>query len=352
MLLEFIKENRNWREVLSKEPYNLKFDEKDNLVLFKYNQLGSDFSLKLVRESRGCIIDINTFEYVCRPFVKFFNVQEEFASKIDWESARVQTKLDGSIIKVWYYNNKWNVSTNGTINSSEARISNDLYTFYELFILSGGNNLPYEIMGKNRTYIFELTSPFQKIVTPYKEHKLFHIGTIDNRTGEEFNEDIGIEKPKEFRCSDKNELIQATELMPFTEEGYVVVDKHWNRVKIKSPAYVKAHRLITGTITKKKIIELILMNEQSEFLVYYPEYIKEFLELESLLNKLINKVTNKVLYLLDYKELNRKEFSSRCLKTTIPIIGFKFYEGKYINIQQYIKRLEINKLLALLESNA
>ena len=100
MLIEFIRENKdNWRELLSQEPYNLKFNECEKFTLIRYSQLESDFSNPIVQENRGCIINNETFEYVCRPFKKFFNVSEELASPIDWESARIQTKHDGSLIK-------------------------------------------------------------------------------------------------------------------------------------------------------------------------------------------------------------------------------------------------------------
>jgi len=31
-----------------------------------------------------------------------------YADTIDWSAARVQEKVDGSLIKVWYYNGEWN----------------------------------------------------------------------------------------------------------------------------------------------------------------------------------------------------------------------------------------------------
>ena len=98
MLIEFIRKNKdNWRELLSQEPYNLKFNECGKFTLVRYSQLSSDFSNPIVQESRGCIIDNEALEYACRPFVKFFNVSEELASPIDWGSARIQIKHDGSI---------------------------------------------------------------------------------------------------------------------------------------------------------------------------------------------------------------------------------------------------------------
>ena len=32
-------------------------------------------------------------------------------------------KIDGSLIKLWYDNNDWHISTNGTINAYEAEVN-------------------------------------------------------------------------------------------------------------------------------------------------------------------------------------------------------------------------------------
>ncbi len=56
-LINFIKENKNWKELLTEKPYCLSIKEKENLALLKYNQLESDMSNKIVQECRGVIID-------------------------------------------------------------------------------------------------------------------------------------------------------------------------------------------------------------------------------------------------------------------------------------------------------
>ena len=132
MLLEFIKENENWKDILQEEPFNLRFDEVGDLTLIKYNQLCSNFGSKLVQESRGCIINNKNLEYVCRPFDRFFNIEEPNAVIIDWDSARVQEKLDGSIIKLFYYNEEWIFSTNGMIDSSKCEIGEWGISFLDL----------------------------------------------------------------------------------------------------------------------------------------------------------------------------------------------------------------------------
>ena len=130
-LIEFIKNNENWENLLKESPYFIKINKLENYVIFNYDiEKGSDFSLPLVRECRGIILDINTLTPVCFPFVKFFNIDEIYADKIDWESARVQEKIDGSLIKLWAQPIKmgaylYHISTNGKINAFESNLSKD-----------------------------------------------------------------------------------------------------------------------------------------------------------------------------------------------------------------------------------
>ena len=277
-LIEYIKSNPNWESDIQKKPYCVEVKKEDGVILLKYNQIESDFLNEMVRECRGIILS-DTFIPVCVPFFKFGNYGESYCPEIDWGSARVQEKIDGSLIKVWYYNGKWRVSTNGTIDAYKAEIKtliceNKYKTFGELFDEAKKNsNLDFDKLDESNTYMFELVSPYNKIIVPYSETKLYHIGTRNRWTFEEIDEDIGVEKPKEFDLHSIEDCIKATKLMPFSEEGYVVVDKNWNRIKIKSPAYVTAHHLKgNGELNFISLIELLRTNETEEFLTYFPEY--------------------------------------------------------------------------------
>ena len=94
--ISFIKNNENWRELLSQAPYCLSIKEDENYALLKYSQLESDFHEPIVKECRGLIIDKNTIEPAALSFYKFFNVQEPLADRIYWKDCRVQEKVDGS----------------------------------------------------------------------------------------------------------------------------------------------------------------------------------------------------------------------------------------------------------------
>lgn len=330
-LLNFIHTHENWKELIQEKPYCITVKEDEKYILLSYSQIESDFSLRLVQECRGIILRKSDLKIVCYPFDKFFNVQEGHASKIDWSSARVQEKLDGSIIKVWY-DDDWHISTNGTINANNAELQNslsDYKNYAELFCSVFPQELFFNTLGVNYTYIFELVSPFNRIVVPYSETDIYHIGTRSNITLEEVNQDIGIKKPREYSLHSLEDCITATQHMPFSEEGFVVVDKYFQRVKIKSPAYVSAHHLRgEGTLNNKRIIEMIKANGQDDFLSIYPEYRTAFQNIENALNLFLEKINED--WWIKKPDLfeDRKSFALWATKQTCPPIMFGLYDKK------------------------
>ncbi len=272
-LCNYIKENpTNWEEKLVEE-FELRIRREDNLAIFNY-AIMADFSNPIVQEARGIIIDVETLEVVCWPFRKFGNYSEYYADEIDWKSAKVLEKVDGSIIKLWYdeKNEKWQFSTNKTIRAENATVEYYEFLSYLDVIKKAENfkDIPFDELDKNVTYIFELVSPETRVVIRYPKTMLYHIGTRNNLTGEEFVCDIGIQKPKEYPLGSLEDCIKsASELNKndstdeITNEGFVVVDKNWNRVKIKSLDYVALHHLSTmQELSKKTCLELLIINPE------------------------------------------------------------------------------------------
>ena len=71
----FIEQHLDWEKLLSEKPYALVISRDEmlgkKLVMFKYNMVDSDMSLKLVQECRGLILDEDTLELISVPFFKF-----------------------------------------------------------------------------------------------------------------------------------------------------------------------------------------------------------------------------------------------------------------------------------------
>lgn len=290
-LLEYLATHDNWEAELASEPYNLfirNSEQYPNLRLFMYNQIKSDMRDAVVQKARGIIIDIDAMVVVCHPFDKFFNYNDERAHSIDWSTAAIQEKVDGSIMKLYFYDGDWQIATNGTIDATKTELPTPapggIATFGDLFYQTMLRYPEFDVdeLDTHFTYIFELTSPYNRVVVPHSESALTLIGIRNNDTGEETMIDIGIPRPKQYRFSSFDDMLAASQELPFDDEGYVVVDGNWNRVKVKSPAYLQVHHLAdNGNVSKDRILTLIRTGEDEEFLQYYPEYNEIFDEVRT-----------------------------------------------------------------------
>ncbi len=264
-----------WEDILLKK-YRVKVKKDGAYAIFNYS-FDCDFHDPIVQEARGIIIDHEKRKVVCWPFRKFGNHNESYADPIDWEHARVLEKVDGSIIKLWYDERKgdWQFSTNGMIRAEEAQADEVLGTRFIDIIRTADNlsDIPYESLDRSLTYIFELVSPQSKVIVTYETASLYHIGTRSNLTGEEYELDIGIKKPAAFPIGSLADCISAAVALNRNEEGesgevkkegFVVVDRSWNRVKVKSPDYIMLHKLASmKTLSKRECVRILLEEPES-----------------------------------------------------------------------------------------
>ena len=244
-LLKYINENPlDWKNKIRID-FKIHVKEERGYVLLIYDSK-ADFNNPIVQECRGIILDDEN-QIVCCPFYKFGNFNEKYVPDIDWNSARVEEKLDGSIVKFWYDKGKWNTSSNTQI---DFKLSFDV------------NTSQFDI---EYTYIFELIGKSNRLKVPYIKDELVHIGVRNNKTLEELNVKLdGFRHPRIF---DLHSLEQCEEYLKTSEEfieGFVIVDKNWNRLKIKSPRY------LTTTIPSKKTLILKLLKDEQ--LDDFPEH--------------------------------------------------------------------------------
>ena len=339
-LTTFIKKHKNdWREVLSAPPYNIIIKDGvgkyQGLTLFKYSQFDSDLSRQVVKECRGIILDTeDDFNIVCQPFTKFFNYGEPNAATIDWSSARVQDKIDGSLIKVWKWKRKnmWVISTNGVINAydvkttsiSEIYIDADINTtFGDLFYNKFIEYSSFASLNPDYIYMFELVSPYTQIVVKYPEVDIYHLGTRNNKTQKEVDMDIGVKKPTSYPLHSLDAVLKAAEALnhnntnEIDKEGFVIVDKYWHRVKIKSPLYLQSFYLKGNKLTFKRCLEIYTANEMDEYLSYFPEQREAFDVLKETIGAVEDLMTRGWTFISSaYNMDNRKEFFSRIADTS------------------------------------
>lgn len=329
----------------------------NNLCQLKYDMIDSPMGERIVQECRGIILDeAANWKCVARPFDKFFNYGEGHAASIDWQTAQVATKLDGSLMFLYNYEKTdhstiWEVASSGLPDAS-GQINGAVETFYDLFWKTFDEiYLGKSVFGQmptHITYIFELTSPQNRVVVPYTKADLHLIGLRNRDTGEEYN----IHKfTHPFKSVGMHPLMNWDEtietfktLDPMRNEGYVVTDKDFNRVKIKHPGYVAIHHLKDSVGTSdRNILDIIRTGEHSEFLSYFPEFEGRFIKLAVQYDMLQAQLE------LDYARIKaipvQKDFAIEAVKSQCSGALFALRAGKAPSIAEYLRKLPIDRVL-------
>lgn len=213
--------------------------EFPNLVQLKYSQIESPMGEPIVQECRGLILDeADNWRVVCRPYSKFFNYGEGHAAPIDWSTARVYEKLDGSLMSMYEYRGQWHVASSG-LPDAAGPVHTFQGTFRDLFWRVWdqlGYHTPNITECRDLCFMFELMTPHNRVIVPQHDHRLVLHGIRNRVTGEEFDPSriFGWDVVKRFPLdSIENCIAAANALNPMESEGYVV------EVKPRLPSQVK-----------------------------------------------------------------------------------------------------------------
>lgn len=248
----------------------------DDLYLFKYDQIKAKWNSSITHECRGTIVrkTDDGWVIVSHPFDKFFN-QDEGKSGINdvkifndkCSNYEFYEKTDGTCIQLWYdtKEKRHRVSTLGSINNESFE-----QLFYKVISLITHNHFD-----KNTTYLFELCTEENHIVTKYSKDSVFLLAARDIETGEYKDEkflndvcnDIYVIRPKIYKFTEYNiktlddackfveENSKNTAIPVEDPEGFVVYEYGMPIAKMKRDSYLKLHAFWSGNdIVKRKII--------------------------------------------------------------------------------------------------
>jgi T4 RnlA family RNA ligase len=289
-----------------KEEFSLVVRDYPDRVVLNYNQIDSPRFNPITDECRGLILRKDTWEVLARSFDRFYNIGEgEQWKQYPIKDARFDQKLDGSLISVYHDGEKWNVATRGMAYAEGETAAG--FTFNELFKMAVKDTKLWKYLedfasSKYYTYVFELTSQFNKIVTPYSEPSVTLLAMRDNATGDEqeavlLNREaatMGVKRPQPFQFQTIDEVVEAASALESMEEGFVLVVERkgsfW-RMKCKNPKYVAiAHMRMNGQISPKNVLTLLIDNDHHEYLEYFPEDEKYFDFVEKIFNDIRRRI--------------------------------------------------------------
>lgn len=306
------------------EQYGIKVSKDDQypfLYNLKYNSIIENRSLDIVRACRGAVVEFigNQFEVVAYGFDRFFNYGESEADILDWnEDITIYEKYDGSLVKLFYYNGEWIVSTSGTVAGNSV-VHNSGITFADLFwqvFERKWYSLKY--LNPNYVYIFELCHELNRVVVRYDEPQLPLIAVRDknNHFNELYLEDFQdqFDVVETYRFDDIDHVLSFCSILKGSEhEGFVIRDSSGKRLKIKTDEYVNLHRVRCNG--NPSFVDLWKRDNLTEFLIHFPEYENEFKQYTDRITELNHKSEE---FVANHLHLNQKDFAIKALESGIP----------------------------------
>lgn len=261
---------------LTSEKFKLKVKEDylhPTLYLVVYDKNKSVMNEELVRECRGIILEKESNRVVCHTFPKSEEKKDLFQNGFNESDVVIERAIDGTQIRLFYYNGVWNCATTRCISAIHSKFYGTK-TFLELF-LESSVNFDYNELNKEYCYSFVLCHPYNRIVVPYSHPTLYHVGTrnlISPTLEELFDHDIKIQRPPKinFKSYDEMEKYMKDE-KTYAYEG-VIIRKGKLRYKMRTVLY-NFIRELRGNNTNQlyDYFRLLTQNKVDLFLQYYPE---------------------------------------------------------------------------------
>jgi len=363
-------------KTISKFRLNLK--DLGHKVMIKYSQLDSPKQYKEVHEARGIIFDTDKWNIMSYPFNRFFDHNDFYSPKLNWKEAVVMEKRDGSLIQVYYDYVKEEFVCNTMFSECEEllyvkgeRSDLSLKTIFHDLLKEYGSS--YDLFIKGNTYIFELTSQFNKVLVKYGKPELRLLSVRNLKSLQEYNWSVlndiskGIKIPivETYKFSSLKEALDSFKGLSFNFEGYVAWDGI-NRIKIKNPAYVAVY--LTKS-TEEEVLDLskpyvfldvVKQNEIDEFVSSFPHAAGIIQNLNKNYYSLIEKLNNAARIIEGPKNITKEEqkkfatsifnaVEANGVDKSLGNVFFLIANGRVESIEDYLYQFDNKKLYKLLK---
>jgi len=320
---------------------------------------------------------IGDIEVLAWPMNRFFNHGDSFGAVIDWSDPglRVYEKLDGTMIVAYWdpLYMRWFTATR-SVPEADLPINKDSMelgstTFSDLFFqalratreANSGVSIDWAVAGidkivhlnKELTYVFELTTPYNRVVVKYDEPRVTLLAARHTLSGKEIAIETlrleHVQRPKTWplrSASAIDAFVNAAD--PAQLEGAVVVDSHFNRLKVKNKAWVlssKAKDMVTTS--RRSALESIILGTIDDVYPLIAKDIAEMLQkMASDFSEYIVKVDKNFIEWRNLANGSRKEFAMKVMDSgdwTAPY--FNLWENRAESASQWIQNMaKANKL--------
>lgn len=244
------------KEMISKKYVRVNKHPQHDLYIYNYTQNAQFERIwnEVTLACRGLILDENE-NVVARPFPKFFNLGEMENQILPESTFEVYDKMDGSMGILYWIDEVPFMASRGSFASIQSDKANEM--------LQGKYRNSWPLLDKNKTYLFEIIYPENRIVLDYgAAEELVLLAIIDTQSGEEFPlENIGF--PVVEKYDGIKDILTLKEMNIANREGFIIKYTNNFRVKIKFDEYLRLHRIITQ-VSNLNIWEYLKTNQSME----------------------------------------------------------------------------------------
>ena len=328
----FKKYNFEWEES-DKLWANLTIKNKNDMYLYNYNScvlVPRDHPVLM--RCRGLVINKDK-QILGYPFDRFFNEYEKERTDINWKMAEAQEKLDGSLVCIFWNYTGWEITTRGSFYPVDGNENN--VDFAELF---RKHFKDFKTLVPTLCYTFELITKQNRIVTRYNEEMIYLIGARDsiNMFKEVSQETLDvisyinkIKRPKQYTVMNVEHCKALFRDLRDDEEGLVVVDDKFNRIKLKQKSYLEMGKIVM--LNDQAIFEYVYKDKINEidveFLKQLPEVKEKIKYIKGYWSNLYHYIYGTYIHIkLDTK--TRKEFAIKACEYKFKAILFAMLDNK------------------------
>lgn len=255
-------------------------------------------------ELRGLCFTHNEDESVHRRYIllhKFFNLNQcddyQYTDVKSKKITQVMDKMDGSVIRFIELPNGKVVSKSKTFfGNDQTEMADQVYSQSKEL-----QSFVKDTLDNNLCAIFELTSPYNRIVLPYQKTQLTLLQLRDETTGE-YLDIYSHPIVKKYNIplvalADSTSLDSLIEQKSTKEniEGWIITFNDGQKIKLKTEWYCKKHGLLTEKLSlENSIMEMILDNTIDDALVELDQTDERKAVLESLCHQVNHFMLNEL----------------------------------------------------------
>lgn len=129
------------------------------------------------------------------------------------------------------------------------------------------------------------------------------------------------------------------------QEGFVCVDRHFRRLKVKSPQYVNLSLLRmkdTDNMNERRMLEIVRTNESGEFLAYFPAWTPLYQKVRGKYDAIVQRL--EAAYLTIKDEPDAKAFGIAAGKTGLPTGLFFAIRKSGVSVKEYLEAAPLKQL--------